>query len=169
MVVRFYWFQMIFNLHPWQENVFHPPVERRKVLLKSDSVASVPIGRRPQSAERLHATPTKQADQVAAEPWSPTTNLKVLIQAAGPDMRDREMRKVLFRPIENKYEGVALDDPSQVRSCDYPHTHPHTPPRAPGKRELDEHRTNLKHSSTFPSSIASLSLRSHTDHKYLFV
>nr|XP_023692573.1 transcription factor E2F7-like isoform X1 [Paramormyrops kingsleyae] len=96
-----------------KENVFHPPVERRKVPLKSDGVASVPIGRRALSSEQLHATPTKQVDQVVAEPCSPTANLKVLIQAASPDMRDREMRKVLFRPIENKNEGVAPDDPSQ--------------------------------------------------------
>ncbi|XP_048826476.1 transcription factor E2F7 isoform X2 [Brienomyrus brachyistius] len=102
-----------------KENVFHPPVERRKVPPKSDGAASAPTGRRALSSEQLHATPTKQADQGAAEPWSPTANLKVLIQAASPDMHDREMRnktemrKVLFRPIENKNEGVALDYPSQ--------------------------------------------------------
>ncbi|KAK5849371.1 hypothetical protein PBY51_009020 [Eleginops maclovinus] len=49
-----------------------------------------------------HITPIKQAS--LSEPWTPTANLKMLISAASPDIRDREMKKVLFRPIENERE-----------------------------------------------------------------
>ncbi|XP_019508740.1 PREDICTED: transcription factor E2F7 isoform X1 [Hipposideros armiger] len=51
--------------------------------------------------ERNPITPVKLADK-QAEPWTPTANLKMLISAASPDIRDREKKKGLFRPIENK-------------------------------------------------------------------
>ncbi|XP_057710369.1 transcription factor E2F7 [Corythoichthys intestinalis] len=51
-------------------------------------------------------TPVKQAAE--AEPWSPTANLRMLINAASPDIRNREMRKVLFRPIENESESADI-------------------------------------------------------------
>ncbi|GCC41798.1 hypothetical protein chiPu_0025857, partial [Chiloscyllium punctatum] len=46
-------------------------------------------------------TPVKHNDKSSPEPWSPTANLKMLISAASPDIRDREKRKELFRQIEN--------------------------------------------------------------------
>ncbi|OWK16676.1 hypothetical protein Celaphus_00011323, partial [Cervus elaphus hippelaphus] len=52
--------------------------------------------------ERNPITPVKLADRQQAEPWTPTANLKMLISAASPDIRDREKKKGLFRPIENK-------------------------------------------------------------------
>ncbi|XP_039105867.1 transcription factor E2F7 [Hyaena hyaena] len=52
--------------------------------------------------ERNPITPVKLVDRQQAEPWTPTANLKVLISAASPDIRDREKKKGLFRPIENK-------------------------------------------------------------------
>ncbi|XP_004006258.3 transcription factor E2F7 isoform X1 [Ovis aries] len=52
--------------------------------------------------ERNPITPVKLVDRQQAEPWTPTANLKILISAASPDMRDREKKKGLFRPIENK-------------------------------------------------------------------
>uniref|UniRef100_A0A3Q2YVU1 Transcription factor E2F7 n=1 Tax=Hippocampus comes TaxID=109280 RepID=A0A3Q2YVU1_HIPCM len=53
-----------------------------------------------------HVTPIKHTAE--AEPWSPTANLKMLINAASPDIRNREMRKFLFRPIENESESTAI-------------------------------------------------------------
>ncbi|XP_040886151.1 transcription factor E2F7 [Toxotes jaculatrix] len=55
-----------------------------------------------------HITPIKHT--VLAEPWTPTANLKILISAASPDIRDREMKKVLFRPIENEKDKPASPD-----------------------------------------------------------
>ncbi|XP_061923046.1 transcription factor E2F7 isoform X1 [Entelurus aequoreus] len=56
-----------------------------------------------------HVTPIKHAN-AAAEPWTPTANLKMLISAASPDIRDREMKekKVLFRPIENESQSADI-------------------------------------------------------------
>ncbi|XP_065790200.1 transcription factor E2F7 [Muntiacus reevesi] len=63
--------------------------------------------------ERNPITPVKLADRQQAEPWTPTANLKMLISAASPDIRDREKKKGLFRPIENKdnvfTESLQLD------------------------------------------------------------
>ncbi|XP_007529686.1 transcription factor E2F7 [Erinaceus europaeus] len=66
------------------------------------------------SPERNPITPVKPADrqQQQAEPWTPTANLKILISAASPDIRDREKKKELFRPIENK--GSAYTDSLQL-------------------------------------------------------
>ncbi|MBN3315119.1 E2F7 factor, partial [Atractosteus spatula] len=56
-------------------------------------------------------------DRPQTEPWTPTANLKMLISAASPDIRDREMRKSLFRPIENETEEV-VDDSNQFDITD---------------------------------------------------
>ncbi|XP_052609273.1 transcription factor E2F7 isoform X2 [Peromyscus californicus insignis] len=56
--------------------------------------------------ERSPITPVKPVDrQQQVEPWTPTANLKMLISAASPDIRDREKKKGLFRPIENKEDA----------------------------------------------------------------
>uniref|UniRef100_A0A8C9DFK0 Transcription factor E2F7 n=1 Tax=Prolemur simus TaxID=1328070 RepID=A0A8C9DFK0_PROSS len=57
--------------------------------------------------ERNPITPVKLVDRQQAEPWTPTANLKMLISAASPDIRDREKKKGLFRPIENKDNAFA--------------------------------------------------------------
>lgn len=62
--------------------------------------------------ERNPMTPVKLVDRQQAEPWTPTANLKVLISAASPDIMDREKKKGLFRPIENKDD--AFTDSLQV-------------------------------------------------------
>ncbi|KAE8615694.1 hypothetical protein XENTR_v10008587 [Xenopus tropicalis] len=51
--------------------------------------------------ERIPVTPVKVAERPQADPWTPTANLKMLISAASPEIRDREKKKELFRPIEN--------------------------------------------------------------------
>ncbi|XP_049638913.1 transcription factor E2F7 [Suncus etruscus] len=65
------------------------------------------------SPERSPITPVKLVDRQQIEPWTPTANLKMLISAASPDIRDREKKKELFRPIENKdnalTESLQLD------------------------------------------------------------
>ncbi|XP_028255105.1 transcription factor E2F7 isoform X3 [Parambassis ranga] len=74
---------------------------RRSTPLKSaeSSVPALPINRKGATPDLAHITPIKHT--ALTEPWTPTANLKMLISAASPDIRDREMRKVLFRPIEN--------------------------------------------------------------------
>ncbi|ETE68509.1 Transcription factor E2F7, partial [Ophiophagus hannah] len=68
--------------------------------------------------ERSPITPVKLTDRPLADPWTPTANLKMLISAASPDMRDREKKKELFRPIENNEFSDALPDSSQCDTAD---------------------------------------------------
>lgn len=68
------------------------------------------------SPERNPITPVKLVDRQQTEPWTPTANLKMLISAASPDIRDWEKKKELFRPIENK-EEVFTDSLQVNRLC----------------------------------------------------
>ncbi|XP_074126936.1 transcription factor E2F7 [Sminthopsis crassicaudata] len=84
-----------------KENIF---VDRSRMAPKTP-MKNEPIDLSKQKTytpERNPITPVKLADRPQAEPWTPTANLKMLISAASPDMRDREKKKELFRPIENK-------------------------------------------------------------------
>ncbi|XP_062059152.1 transcription factor E2F7 isoform X2 [Lepus europaeus] len=87
------------NAH--KENIF---VDRSRMVPKTP-IKNEPIDLSKQkifTPERNPITPVKLVDRQQAEPWTPTANLKMLISAASPDIRDREKKKELFRPIENK-------------------------------------------------------------------
>eukprot|EP00063_Salmo_salar_P089292 XP_014064127.1 PREDICTED: transcription factor E2F7-like [Salmo salar] len=78
-------------------------------------------GSKPPTPEHLHSTPVKPSERGApphADPWTPTANLRMLISAASPDIRDREMKKVLFRPIENERAVEEVDGPCQFDVVD---------------------------------------------------
>ncbi|XP_059181607.1 transcription factor E2F7 [Centropristis striata] len=86
---------------------------RRSTPLKSaeSTIPALLIGRKGAAPDLAHITPIKHT--ALAEPWTPTANLKMLISAASPDIRDREMKemkKVLFRPIENEKDKPASPD-----------------------------------------------------------
>nr|XP_036866652.1 transcription factor E2F7 isoform X2 [Manis javanica] len=90
-----------------KENIF---VDRSRMAPKTP-IKSEPIDLSKQkifTPERNPITPVKLVDRQQAEPWTPTANLKILISAASPDIRDREKKKGLFRPIENK-DGAFTD------------------------------------------------------------
>ncbi|KAK2504184.1 hypothetical protein MC885_012814 [Smutsia gigantea] len=90
-----------------KENLF---VDRPRMAPKTP-IKSEPIDLSKQkifTPERNPITPVKLVDRQQAEPWTPTANLKILISAASPDIRDREKKKGLFRPIENK-DGAFTD------------------------------------------------------------
>ncbi|KAF7660195.1 hypothetical protein LDENG_00286530 [Lucifuga dentata] len=83
---------------------------RRSTPLKS-AESTIPVlmkSRKAATPDFTHITPIKHTAPV--EPWTPTANLKMLISAASPDIRDREMKKVLFRPIENEKDKAASPD-----------------------------------------------------------
>ncbi|XP_072511540.1 transcription factor E2F7 isoform X2 [Notamacropus eugenii] len=89
-----------------KENIF---VDRSRMAPKTP-MKNEPIDLSKQKTytpERNPITPVKLADRPQAEPWTPTANLKMLISAASPDMRDREKKKELFRPIENKDDAFS--------------------------------------------------------------
>ncbi|XP_012876081.1 PREDICTED: transcription factor E2F7 [Dipodomys ordii] len=84
-----------------KENIF---VDRSRMAPKTP-IKNEPIDLSKQklfTPERNPITPVKLVDRQQVEPWTPTANLKMLISAASPDIRDREKKKGLFRPIENK-------------------------------------------------------------------
>ncbi|XP_023264483.1 transcription factor E2F7 isoform X1 [Seriola lalandi dorsalis] len=84
--------------------------KRRSTPLKSaePTIPNLLISRKVATPDLTHITPIKRS--ALAEPWTPTANLKMLISAASPDIRDREMKKVLFRPIENEKDKPASPD-----------------------------------------------------------
>ncbi|XP_030576377.1 transcription factor E2F7 [Archocentrus centrarchus] len=84
--------------------------EKRRTPPKSaeSTVPNYPINRKGAPSDLVHITPNKHT--TLTEPWTPTANLKMLISAASPDIRDREMKKVLFRPIENDKDKPASPD-----------------------------------------------------------
>ncbi|XP_036107730.1 transcription factor E2F7 [Molossus molossus] len=87
-----------------KENIF---VDRSRMAPKTP-IKNEPIDLSKQkifTPERNPITPVKLVDRQQTEPWTPTANLKMLISAASPDIRDWEKRKGLFRPIENKDEA----------------------------------------------------------------
>lgn len=97
-------------------------MDRRKMTpLKSEPLTAALNGHRKiSSPEITHITPIKLTEKAHPDPWTPTANLKMLISAASPDIRDREMKKTLFKPIENKEkiaeeeEEEELEDSCQV-------------------------------------------------------
>nr|DBA31152.1 TPA: hypothetical protein GDO54_007048 [Pyxicephalus adspersus] len=68
--------------------------------------------------EKFPITPVKAADRPLTDPWTPTANLKMLISAASPEIRDREKKKELFRPIENKEPEDMESDAQQFETVD---------------------------------------------------
>ncbi|KAM9824588.1 transcription factor E2F7 [Neosynchiropus ocellatus] len=77
---------------------------RRRTTPLKPTDATLLASRKSGTPDLSHTTPIKPA--CLPEPWTPTSNLKMLISAASPDIRNREMRKVLFRPIENEKDTL---------------------------------------------------------------
>ncbi|XP_029969595.1 transcription factor E2F7 [Salarias fasciatus] len=91
-----------------KENIYTERV-RSTPLSSADSTAPpLLMNRRGANPDLTQITPIKLG--ALAEPLTPTANLKILVSAASPDIRDREMKKVLFRPIENDREQTARTD-----------------------------------------------------------
>lgn len=91
--------------------------------MKPEAASSVmPTNRRGAAPDIGDVTPVKH--QPLSEPWTPTANLKMLISVASPDIREREVKKVLFTLTENDRDKVTsagaaaghaeAEDPSQV-------------------------------------------------------
>ncbi|NXK44030.1 E2F7 factor, partial [Chauna torquata] len=89
------------------ENIFDRSRMAPKTPIKNEPVdLSKQKGCTP---ERNPITPVKLIDRPQPDPWTPTANLKMLVSAASPDMRDREKKKELFRPIENSEQNDMSD------------------------------------------------------------
>uniref|UniRef100_A0A8C7DUF7 Transcription factor E2F7 n=1 Tax=Naja naja TaxID=35670 RepID=A0A8C7DUF7_NAJNA len=99
-----------------KENIFDRPRMTPKTPMKNEPIDL--SKQKSYTPERSPITPVKLTDRPLADPWTPTANLKMLISAASPDMRDREKKKELFRPIENNEFSDALPDSSQCDIAD---------------------------------------------------
>nr|XP_014426702.1 transcription factor E2F7 isoform X1 [Pelodiscus sinensis] len=94
-----------------KENIFEQSRMTPKTPMKNEPIdLSKQKGYTP---ERNPITPVKLVDRPLTDPWTPTANLKMLISAASPDMRDREKKKELFRPIENSEQNDTFPDSVQ--------------------------------------------------------
>uniref|UniRef100_A0A8C3QR06 Transcription factor E2F7 n=1 Tax=Cyanoderma ruficeps TaxID=181631 RepID=A0A8C3QR06_9PASS len=90
-----------------KENIFDRSRMAPKTPIKNEPIdLSKQKGCTP---ERNPITPVKIIDRPQPDPWTPTANLKILVSAASPDMRDREKKKELFRPIENSEQSDTPD------------------------------------------------------------
>ncbi|XP_023121791.1 transcription factor E2F7 [Amphiprion ocellaris] len=105
-----------------KENMFTE--RRRSTPLKSaeSAMPALLMNRKGATPDLAHITPIKHT--ALTEPWTPTANLKMLISAASPDIRDREMKKVLFRPIENDKDkpvspDTVVEDAEVDESCQF--------------------------------------------------
>eukprot|EP00062_Callorhinchus_milii_P003810 gi/632941491/ref/XP_007885894.1/ PREDICTED: transcription factor E2F8 [Callorhinchus milii] len=85
-----------------KENIFlEPHMKLIKTPLEQPSSSSHSVlgGVRPDIGTMT--TPTKLQEVPIGEPWTPTANLKMLISAASPEIRNREKKKELFNHDEN--------------------------------------------------------------------
>ncbi|XP_015262139.1 PREDICTED: transcription factor E2F7 [Gekko japonicus] len=99
-----------------KENIFDRPKMAPKTPMKNEPIDL--SKQKTYTPERNPITPVKLSDRPLTDPWTPTANLKMLISAASPDMRDREKKKELFRPIENSEFGGAFPDSLQCDAVD---------------------------------------------------
>nr|XP_060633404.1 transcription factor E2F7 [Anolis sagrei ordinatus] len=99
-----------------KENIFDRPRMTPKTPMK---IEPIDLSKQKSIAPEANpVTPVKLTDRPLADPWTPTANLKMLISAASPDMRDREKKKELFRPIENNEFSDAFPDSLQCDAVD---------------------------------------------------
>ncbi|XP_027008084.1 transcription factor E2F8 isoform X2 [Tachysurus fulvidraco] len=69
-----------------------------------------------QEAKRIMgplSTPTKGSEAAGGEPWTPTSNLKMLISAASPEIRNREKEKTVSEETENSSQDTEQGEESE--------------------------------------------------------
>ncbi|XP_053418568.1 transcription factor E2F8 isoform X2 [Nycticebus coucang] len=80
-----------------KENLFFEPHKRglMKTPLKESTTTNIMLAEI-QPAFGPLTTPTKPKEVSQGEPWTPTANLKMLISAVSPEIRNRDQRRGLF-------------------------------------------------------------------------
>ncbi|KAI2559078.1 E2F transcription factor 8, partial [Homo sapiens] len=80
-----------------KENLFCEPHKRglMKTPLKESTTANIVLAEIQPDFGPL-TTPTKPKEGSQGEPWTPTANLKMLISAVSPEIRNRDQKRGLF-------------------------------------------------------------------------
>ncbi|XP_037006474.2 transcription factor E2F8 [Artibeus jamaicensis] len=80
-----------------KENLFSEPHKRgqMKTPLKESTAANAVLSETQSDFGPL-TTPTKPQETSQGEPWTPTANLKMLISAVSPEIRNRDQKRGLF-------------------------------------------------------------------------
>ncbi|KAI5276291.1 transcription factor E2F8 [Manis pentadactyla] len=80
-----------------KENLFFEPHKRglMKTPLKESSAANIVLAEIQSDFSPL-TTPTKPKEISQGEPWTPTANLKMLISAVSPEIRNRDQKRGLY-------------------------------------------------------------------------
>ncbi|KAG2462890.1 E2F8 factor, partial [Polypterus senegalus] len=94
----------------------HSRAERTPLKISTSLLVSGEIN---QDMDSL-TTPTKGKESLVCEPWTPTANLKMLISAASPEIRNREMElgaddREVTGSIDVCQENLMEDDPDKLQ------------------------------------------------------
>ncbi|XP_054555321.1 transcription factor E2F8 isoform X2 [Talpa occidentalis] len=101
-----------------KENLFFEPHKRglMKTPLKESTAANIVLAEIQPDLGPL-TTPTKPKEIAQGEPWTPTANLKMLISAVSPEIRNRDQKRGLFdsrngltEPKECLHEHLSGDE-----------------------------------------------------------
>ncbi|XP_040835936.1 transcription factor E2F8 [Ochotona curzoniae] len=81
-----------------KENLFFEPHKRglMKTPLKESSTGNIVLAELQPDFGGSLTTPTKPKEVSQGEPWTPTANLKMLISAVSPEIRNRDQKRGLF-------------------------------------------------------------------------
>ncbi|XP_039605356.1 transcription factor E2F8 isoform X1 [Polypterus senegalus] len=102
-----------------KEMVFLEPHSRAERTPLKISTSLLVSGEINQDMDSL-TTPTKGKESLVCEPWTPTANLKMLISAASPEIRNREMElgaddREVTGSIDVCQENLMEDDPDKLQ------------------------------------------------------
>ncbi|MCJ8738028.1 hypothetical protein PDJAM_G00030960 [Pangasius djambal] len=89
--------------------------EKKKIVFAEPQTQLTTLGK-PQEAQKVMgplSTPTKGSEAPGGEPWTPTSNLKMLISAASPEIRNREKEKNSTEEHENSSQDTEQGEESE--------------------------------------------------------
>ncbi|MCI4383801.1 hypothetical protein PGIGA_G00030930 [Pangasianodon gigas] len=89
--------------------------EKKKVVFVEPQTQLTTLGKLQEAQKAMGplSTPTKGSEAPGGEPWTPTSNLKMLISAASPEIRNREKEKNSTEEHENSSQDTEQGEESE--------------------------------------------------------